>query len=262
MLSRVISRVLRFAALTVLVLWLSSAWGQPPVSRPNGSAPEPDAARAAEEVFRDPAFWWKRIETKEISLSWPEKVIAAILDLIARGIRAVWELIKKILEYLFGGLTGHWSVSRAVAWVAIAALLAWSIWKLYPLLARWLGSEPWKKEPGQLPDLQTLAEAHVLIEQAAAALREGRYADAVRLALLALIASLQKRQLLRFDPARTNREYQSELRGMPELALPFGQLAAIYERIWYGRLPAGRADAERALSLCGSLIDMRGPASE
>ena len=104
---------------------------------------------------------------------------------------------------------------------------------------------------------QTLAEASDLFEQAGQAFRDGSHAEAIRLALLALIARLEKQGLLRYDTTRTNREYQRELRPWSELAACFGQLARIYERVWYGRVPAGRAEAEQAIRLCG-IADQRG----
>ena len=88
------------------------------------------------------------------------------------------------------------------------------------------------------------------------------HAEAIRLALLALIARLEKQGRLRYDTTRTNREYQRELRPTPELAACFGQLARIYERVWYGRMPAGRAEAEQAIGLSGSVIDREGLAPE
>ena len=109
---------------------------------------------------------------------------------------------------------------------------------------------------------QTLAEASDLFEQAGQAFRDGMHAEAIRLALLALIARLEKQGLLRYDTTRTNREYQVELRHRSELAACFGQLARIYERVWYGRVPAGRAEAEQAISLCGSVINREDLAPE
>ena len=44
-----------------------------------------------------------------------------------------------------------------------------------------------------------------------------------------------------------------ELRHASDLAAGFGKLARIYERVWYGRVPAGRDLAEQAISLCRSL---------
>ena len=131
---------------------------------------------------------------------------------------------------------------------------------------RWLesASAPGTPVPGtpQGVGWHTLAEASDLFEQSGEAFRKGLYAEAIRLALLALIARLEKDGLLRYDTTRTNREYQRELRQRSELAACFGQLARIYERVWYGRLSAGRAEAEQAISLCQSVINREDLAAE
>ena len=100
--------------------------------------------------------------------------------------------------------------------------------------------------PGTEVLSQTLAEPADLYEQAVQAFRDGSHAEAIRLALLSLIARLEKQGRLRYDTTRTNREYQMELRPSSEIAACFGQLARIYERVWYGRArraapkPSGR----------------------
>jgi hypothetical protein len=222
-----------------------------------------DPAAAARDVFQDPAFWWKRIEPRRTSNSWLDSLLAALRDLVNRILDAVGELIGWILGRLFGAFSGASSAGRIVVWLAIAALLAWAIWKLYPVIVRWLrGGAPVPALPRQEVSWQTLAEASDLYTQAGQAFGAGQYAEAIRLALLALIARLEKQGLLRYDTTRTNREYQRELRPQVELAACFGELARIYERVWYGRLPAGHADAELALGLCGSVINGKEPAPE
>jgi hypothetical protein len=186
----------------------------------------------------------------------------AVLDLFDRIRRAILELILKILGNLFGVFTGNASIVTVVVWLLVAVLLAWTIWKLYPVIVRWLSGGAPAPSTQERVTWHTLADASDLFEQAGQAFGEGLYAESIRLALLALIARLQKAGLLRYDPARTNREYQRELRHQTELAACFGQLARIYERVWYGRLPAGRADAEQAISLCGSLINREDLAPE
>ena len=109
---------------------------------------------------------------------------------------------------------------------------------------------------------QTLAEPSDLFAQAGEAFANAKYAEAIRLALLALIARLEKQGLIRYDTTRTNREYQRELRHMTDVAASFGQLARIYERVWYGRVSAGRAEAEEAIGLCRSLINREDLAPE
>jgi hypothetical protein len=151
-----------------------------------------------------------------------------------------------------------------VVWLIAAAILAWAIWKLYPFLVRWISGMAAAPRAHAAASVtwQTLPEPSDLHDQAAEAFAEGKYAESIRLALLALIARLQKQGLIRYDTTRTNREYQMELRPHAELAASFGQLARIYERVWYGRLSAGRDEAEQAIGLCRPLINREDLAPE
>ena len=128
---------------------------------------------------------------------------------------------------------------------------------LSPVKYRGFGgpTEHWDYVLESFEVMAALAEATDLFAQAGQAFRDGKHAEAIRLALLALIARLEKQGLLRYDTTRTNREYQRELCQRADLAARFGQLARIYDRVWYGRASAGAAEAEQAISLCGSVIN-------
>jgi hypothetical protein len=225
-------------------------------------ADENDPARAARDVFQDQDFWWKRIEQRSVSSSWLETIVTALLDFVGRILNGILDLIGRILRFLFGIFGGTSSGGAVAIWLVIFAILAWSSWRFY----RWIASR--KRGGIETPralksDIwQPLAEDTDLFEQAGQALREGGYAEAIRLALLALIARLEKQGLLHYDPTRTNREYQRELRHSSELAVCFGQVARIYEFVWYGRAAAGHTDAEEAIRLTGSVINRKEPAPE
>ncbi len=243
-------------------LWLATTPFQILAADPASGSAGSDPVLAARDVFQEQDYWWKRIEPRPVSTSWLDSILAAVLDFFVRVLRAIWELIAKILESLFGIFAGVSSGGTVAVWLIVAAFLAWSIWKLGPVIVRWLkGRAP---APGGQEGVtwQTLAEASLLFEQAGQAFGAGMFAEAIRLALLALIARLQKQGLLRYDTTRTNREYQMELGRRTELAACFGRLARIYERVWYGRMPAGRAEAEQAISLCGSVISREELAAE
>ena len=229
---------------------------------PEGSAAV-DPAAAAREVLQGQDFWWKRIETRTVPTSWLGSLVEAIRNFFGRVLERIRDLIEWILKRLFGMFRGgSGGGGTMVIWAIVVALLGWSFLKLYPVIVRWLGvSRPSPIAPGVVA-WQPLAEAADLFEQAGRALRDGMHAEAVRLALLAQIARLEKQGRLRYDTTRTNREYQRDLRQTPELAARFGQLARIYERVWYGRMSAGPAEAEQAIRLCGSAIDGEGLAPE
>jgi hypothetical protein len=208
----------------------------------------------AQEVFQDQAFWWKRIERVEASPSWLGRPLRAVLDFIWSIVGALWEFVQKLLKSMFGIATGDWSAGVPLLWLVAALLLVWAVWKLYPTLARWLGRTGPASVPAAALPFEQLPEALLLYDQARQALQGGQYAETIRLALLALIARLQQRGLLRYDPARTNREYQLDLRPAPEVASIFGEVVRPYERIWYGRLPATVGDAERVLGACRPVV--------
>jgi hypothetical protein len=221
-----------------------------------------DPAQAAREVFLDQDFWWKRIEQRQLSAPWFESALLAVLRFLGRILRTVLEWIFKLLRSLAHLFDGASTGDSVVVWLIVAAVLGWSIWKLSPVIARWIRGR--MAEPGAADPLawQTLPEASSLFDEAGLAFRAGNHAEAIRLALLAVIARLEKQGLLRYDRTRTNREYQRELRPAGELAACFDQVARIYERVWYGRAPAGRDEAEQALRLSGSLINGEGRAAE
>jgi hypothetical protein len=225
--------------------------GPPP--RPSGSGAE--AARIAREVFQAPDYWWKRTqEGPTIEASWLRAFLDSILGAIGRGLLALGRLIGRVLRALFGRTIGESSGGTLLIWLLAGALLAWAVWKLLPLILEWFRrSTP--PVGAVAVESEALPAAVDLRDLAIRARREGRHAEAIRLALLAMIAALEKRGLLRYDTTRTNREYRAELRPRPELAEPFGRLARIYEGVWYGRQPAGPEQAEESIRLCVSMID-------
>ena len=226
---------------------------------PSSGSAGVDPAQAAREVLLDQDFWWKRVEPRSVSTSWLDATLEAVWNFLARTLRAFGEWLRNLFRSLRGVFSGDPSSLTTVIWLVAAALLAWSTWKLYPVIMRWLGgaTAPRSLAAGTQGGVayETLAEASELFEESGQAFRDGLYADAIRLALLALIARLEKQGLLRYDTTRTNREYQADLRQTSELAACFGQLARIYERVWYGREPAGRAEAEQAIRLCDSVVN-------
>jgi hypothetical protein len=229
------------------------------LSIPSLAAPPPedlrqDPTQVAQEVFQGPEFWWKRTERVEYSPSGLAWLLKAIVDILGEILARLWDWLIRLLLGLLKMVTGDWSGGTPLVWLATVAVLAWASWKLARHLAQRRRRASGEADRTQPADYQQLPEADVLFQQAGEALRAGGYAETVRLALLALIAHLQQRGLLRYDPARTNREYQSELRAEAELAHVFGQVALPYERVWYGRLPATPGDAEGALGLCRSVL--------
>ncbi len=216
-----------------------------------------DPTLAAREVLQDPDFWWKRIERRTMPATGIQSFFEWLLEFPARILKMVLDFLDSLRQMLAGLIAGDWSGRSQLVWLIAAVLLAWAIWKIYPVMVRWIGgiSAAPGAPTGAGAAWQTLAEPADLFDQAGEAFAARKYAEAIRLALLALIARLEKQGLLRYDTTRTNREYQRELRHKSDLAASFGQLARIYERVWYGRAEAGRAEAEQAIGLCRSLLN-------
>ena len=214
-----------------------------------------DPVLAARQVLQDQDFWWKRIEQRKMPATGIQGFFEAVLEFLAELGKTILEFLRSLWSML-SLIGGDWSGSSQLVWLIAAIVLAWAIWKIYPALVRWIGgirAEPGAPK-GPAAAWQTLAEPATLFGEAGDAFAARKYAEAIRLALLALIARLEKQGLLRYDTTRTNREYQRELRHTSDLAASFGQLARIYERVWYGRMPAGRDEAERAIGLCRALL--------
>lgn len=240
------------APLALVDLCRGSAAGEP-VARST------DPTAAAHAVFQQNEFWWKRLERVEtpLSTSWLQLLLSAVAKIVNKIIEGVFWLLEKLWK-LFQPGSGQQPVIRVIVWVAAGLAVAWAVWRIYPLVARWL-----RNSGAPTPDVEArksheLPQADRLFHDAVEALSASRYAEAIRLTILALIARLEQRGLLRYDPARTNREYQVELRPAPALAALFGEVARPFERVWYGGQPATRAAAEQVIDVCRPVITAEG----
>ncbi len=92
-------------------------------------------------------------------------------------------------------------------------------------------TERQEPQPHERPPAELWREAD---EQA----RGEQYLQAVRTMYLAVLSLLHRRQLLRFEPTRTNGEYLQQVRLAPqapaELHVAFGEFTDLFERKWYG----------------------------
>jgi hypothetical protein len=248
----------------VLPYWLLALAGSVSCLAPATAEPEKPAAVAqdnaslqnagqtAREVFEGPDFWWKRkstIDGPHGEVTW----FAVVLEALGNLLKRIWEFIASLFQWNLG-LQG-WSGGIVVIWVVLALAGAWILWKLS--FWCWNQSAQYKRRGRTEANFlaqETLPEARVLLEKAAKAVQAGEYSEALRFAFLAVLASLQSDGMLRYDPSRTNREYEQDLKQESEILSVFHQVARPYERVWYGRYPADQPEVERVFALCRRLV--------
>ena len=115
--------------------------------------------------------------------------------------------------------------------------------------------------PGQPMQAEDLKEEDALaytredwLHRARALVKSGDYRVAIRSLYLALLVSLHRARMLKYDASKTNWEYELELQGKArregrglESLRRFRDLASIFDLVWYGERQADRALFERCL---------------
>ena len=90
------------------------------------------------------------------------------------------------------------------------------------------------------------------LRAAESALASGRARDAIHELYLFVIGSLSARELIRYDPALTDRELLQRAAAIPQ-ADALRDLVALNERAWFGLREPDPNEAERARSLAARL---------
>jgi hypothetical protein len=150
--------------------------------------------------------------------------------LVERGLRWLFELLDRLLARIAGVSPGGYAgvVALVVVVVAIAVALR-------------MGLGPMRRtSSSELPLFvgrpRTAAEHRAAAEAHAAA---GRWAEAVRDRLRAVITSLEERTLLEPRPGRTADEAAADAGAVvPECAGDLRAAARTFDEIWYGGRPA------------------------
>lgn len=208
------------------------------------------ANEAARQTFLEEAYWWKR-STNVKSTTTVGDLLSYIFDkLVSPVLTALQEGLVWLLDKLLGELRipiGNWSGGIPFLWVIIFVIAAVATW----MIIRMLQVPLMTKETVQSSTIvHTLAQADHLLEQARAALLQGDRRNAIRLAFLSLIAWLQHRGQLKYDPSRSNREYQRDLRRFPDSVTSFRSAAVPFERCWYGGRDLGVNEIQDVITMC------------
>ena len=79
-----------------------------------------------------------------------------------------------------------------------------------------------------------LLTAETALQKAKDISRAGDHRTAVRYLYLSALLTLDERGLLRFDRAKTNREYLRSVAAFPQLSAPLRDVIEVFDRVWYG----------------------------
>ena len=181
-----------------------------------------------------------------------------ITETLARWLKTLWNWIEKVLDW-FGdhvlnvdmgqsarSLSAISAALRALLYLLLATLVCvlcvmlWRTWKRrgarrVDLVAEAVGVAP------DLEDEDTAADD--LAEEGWLALAEdlrsrGEWRLALRALFLAILASLNQRELIRIARFKSNRDYEQDLRHRahvaPDLLDTFRRSVVTYETVWYG----------------------------
>lgn len=244
-----------------MALWLATAQvsgAEAPSSSSDQTIEDAEARRVAEEVFAGERYWWKR-STELETPSFARRVLRFLdEDILQPILNWLKDVLEWLLEKLLGGLhLGNWSEGIPLLWVVVAGLGLFAGWRLMAA---------YKARPAAAADaragdaLESLPQATELLARAQAALTVGDGRAAVRWAFLAILAALQDRGRLRYDPSRSNREYDADLIDWPELQRDFRQAARPFERSWYGGRPLNAREAADVVALSGAHLARTGGA--
>ncbi len=157
--------------------------------------------------------------------------------IVTRVLQAVGRFLRRLFEHDGGSSSGAGggSFGYVIVILVLLALAALVLWKLGPLRRARSADDSLDSPPTTSAGrLRAEADAH------AAA---GRWAEAVRARLRAVVRDLEDRAVLDPRPGRTAREVAREAaRVLPHLESQLWAAAAVFEEIWYGRRPATAAD--------------------
>ena len=211
---------------SVLVL---IAIGTPPTSvvaqgGADTKAPAKNAARdsqateAAHRVFQGSQFWWKhrtKVDDPSVNLgflAFLKRCLEAVLDFVGTVLSRIFEFLRSLMPSWFPRLPVAGATIGLTWGLAAVALAAIGV-IVYQLLKRRQLVADTPAQPLAVPE--RLPDAVVLMTRAKAALEAGDTFAASRLGFQAVLAVLEDRGIVRYDPARTNSEYVRDLRPQP-----------------------------------------------
>jgi hypothetical protein len=153
-----------------------------------------------------------------------------------------------------GVLTGVEAGRWLVAGLGLAVLI-WLLWVATRGLRRSLAAE--SELPGDLGAGDHLLNANAALGKAYELSDSGDYRMAVRYLYLSALLQLEENGVLRYDRAKTNREYLRSVRAMPGLHTSLVEVIDVFDRVWYGYQSIDQADFERYAAQAARLREQK-----
>jgi hypothetical protein len=213
------------AALASLVLAVGGSMALPAVAQEALSATPAQLAALREILART-----------EFQAGQGRSLLDQVLDPLRAGVRWLVARVWRFLEGLFSGLplpdlrADGDGILYAVVGVGLVILLVAAI-VLYRLARGSVVGDAGLSVPGvaRAPRAaEELARAHELAQA-------GQARQALHHHYRAVLLRLDERDRLHYDDALTNRELLPRLTAPPEVAGPFAELVARFDRLWYGQ---------------------------
>lgn len=163
-----------------------------------------------------------------------------------RLIRFIRAILQWWDDHIAGRMAGLAETAPVLYWTIVGLcvlILAVLIYHIYLTMRSAFGTDRRRVSSGPVAvSAWQLTEPPALLEQADAAARAGAFPDALRYLYLALIHHLDRREILRYDAARTNQEYLRQARKFPAIIDPLRTVTRFADRAWYGHYGLGAAD--------------------
>ncbi|MBB2146584.1 hypothetical protein GM921_13865 [Pedobacter sp. LMG 31464] len=214
----------------IVFIWTSNAHAtavQKPVAKPavvkKGIILKSDSSKVDLRKFDETAVKKYSVQKDFIY----DDVAPQSLSLWDRFWRWIWRLINNIFS---GGITG--SIIKYVLIAVVIAIVVFAVIKLIGLDYKFLTG---KSKAVAIPFEESLENIHEIDfdEQIDFALQNGNYRLAVRLLYLKTLKHLSDKQLINWQPEKTNQAYVLELEN-ENYKQEFNTLTNQFEYIWYG----------------------------
>lgn len=214
---------------------------QASVGRSQQSAGSEDKSVQLKNILARPEY--RLDEEKD---SYINRLIRRLTDAILRSLESLVLRAGKASDLPSQGVS---SISRLLLVMILLAAAAIGAIKLITKLHR--TRRPDESEDARLilgEELDPNLTAEDLLAGASDLAKQGDFRTAIRRVYIALLLELEWRGKLPLHPAKTNRDYLSEMQSQPQLFPAFSAMTGTYESTWYGERGASEEEYQGFVS--------------